>query len=171
MGLLFKTHYRSLVAFSAAITDDQDAARDIVQDAFAHLWERHRDLSQPHDQPVEHYLLRVVKFKSITYYKRHLRIQDLRRKYAEEQQELASCNPEIVAMKREVRMEVRELVSRCSQREQECLELKIDGDLTNAEIAEQLGITVKAVERAITSAYKRIRRNGQGWFHANHHGA
>ncbi len=50
------------------------------------------------------------------------------------------------------------IVSQFPRREAECLHLKYNFNLTTVQIGVRLGISVKSVERSITSAYKRLRQ-------------
>lgn len=58
----------------------------------------------------------------------------------------------------EINREVRQLVEKFPKRERECLLMKMDEGLSTEQIAERLNITEKAVERTVTSAYKRLRK-------------
>lgn len=157
VNLLAKHFWTKLVTISKSFTNDVNSARDIVQETFAHVWEQHKILSQDHAKTIDNYLVQVVRYKSITHFKKTIRLSDLRRKYVDEQP--SSDSPiETSIVKDEVIASIRAIIATFPKRERECLQLKIDHGLTNSEIARQMNVTPKAVERSITSAYKRLRK-------------
>lgn len=157
INLLATRYWSTLVAISKNFTNDGNVARDIVQDTFAHVWEKHKTLSQDHEKTIDNYLVQVVRYKSITYFKRNLKISDLKKKYSDDQP-TSSSSIESLIVKEEIIKSIRTLIATFPQRERQCLELKIDRELSNLEIANELKVTPKAVERSITSAYKRLRK-------------
>ena len=157
INLLVK-HYRdSLVNIARTFTNDVNLARDIVQETFAHVWEKHKSLSQDHEKTIDNYLVQVVRYKSISAFKKNLKISDLKQQYIKEQP-TSDESIDSRLIKAEIISTVRQLISTFPSKERQCLELKIDQELTNAQIAEKLNVSVKAVERSLTSAYKRLRR-------------
>ena len=58
----------------------------------------------------------------------------------------------------EISREIREIISTFPRREKECLLMKIDKEMTTEQIAVELNVSKKAVERSVTSANKRLRR-------------
>lgn len=57
----------------------------------------------------------------------------------------------------EITEEILQIIARFPKRERECLMMKIEEELHNEEIALRLGVGVKAVEKSLTSAKKRLR--------------
>jgi RNA polymerase sigma factor (sigma-70 family) len=158
LELLYEQFYRSLFNIARSLTQDIFAAEDILQETFMHVWENRKILGRHDERSIENYLVRVVKYKSITHYKQ-VRQQDQRKAlfvngYNHHLNELSA---EDKIIKAEVVEEIRSLISSFPRAERECLLLKIEGELTNPEIAEKLKVTVKAVERSLTSAQKRLR--------------
>lgn len=155
IDILYKKSFRRLVHYSETLTQNRQASIDIVQEAFIHVWEHREELSGPHRQSIQAYLVRLVKLKSMTEYTQRMSHEELLR--------LASSAPrnghsiEIDIIRGEIRAELRHVISTFSKREQECLLLKMDQELTPPQIALQLNISVKAVEKNLTSGNKRLR--------------
>lgn len=156
---LYRYYYEGLVVLSQKYVQHRPTAEDIVQETFVHVWENHKTLSQPNELPFYFYLARVVKNKSISQYKKAIRLQE---NYAQflngnrvpsvEQTVEAQINDQEIAER------IKAHIDTFPDREKECLTMKIDHLMTTREIAAELGITVKAVERSITSAHKRLRK-------------
>ena len=146
-----------LINYSVTFTHDSDVSEDIVQETFNHVWEKNDVLSQEHQSPIEAYLFRVVKYKSITYYKSvtgdDTNIDSLT---------LSSLVPiapstEQLIIERDYFDSIRSAIATFPRREKQCLLLQVDAELTTAEIAQMLDVSVKAVQRSLTCAYKRLR--------------
>lgn len=157
IAVLYDSYFHSLVSISKKFTHHHEASVDIVQDAIIHVWEKHKRLGSHHDHSIQHYLVKVVRNKSISYYYENLRTEEgIRHLYGNSMDQIE--NPiEANMIRTEIRMEIRNLIATFPRRERECLLMKIDGELTQVQIADRLNITQKAVERSITSAYKRLR--------------
>ena len=158
LELLYEQFYRSLFNIARSLTQDIFAAEDILQETFMHVWENRKILGRHDGRSIENYLVRVVKYKSITHYKQ-VRQQDQRKALFinGHNHHLNELSAEDKIIKAEVVEEIRTLISSFPRAERECLLLKIEGELTNPEIAEKLKVTIKAVERSLTSAQKRLR--------------
>lgn len=157
--ILYEHYYRSLIGIARSLTHDDNAAEDIVQETFVHVWEHHRRLGQPHDQSIEHYLVRVVRNKSVTHYKRVRHLHEQKIKFLYGQHVHVNDVPmEARLIRSETSQEIRAIILTFPRRERECLFLKLDEDLTVDQIAVRLAVSRKAVERSITSANKRLRR-------------
>lgn len=156
--LLYNNHYNSLVNISKKFTRDKDASVDIVQEVLIHVWERYQLLSQHHDQSIEHYLVRVVKNRSITYFKASVRLEDSLKKLNGSSINDCERSAESRIIEQEVFEEIRHIITTFPKREKECLQMKIEDDMTTSQIAAKLNISGKAVERSLTSANKRLRK-------------
>ncbi len=156
---LYKFYYHSLLTISIKYTRNQKASEDIVQETFVLVWEKHKWLGQHNEKSIEHYLVRVVKFKSITYYKKNHRLEENKIKY-KNGNTIASIEQsvEIDLIESEIYLELRNTIASFPKREQECLFMKIDDEMTNEQIAASLKVSIKAVERSLTSGRKRLRK-------------
>lgn len=152
---LYNEHYQSLVAFSNRLSHDQKASEDIVQDAFLNVWENHVRLSEHHSTSIQFYLVKLVKNRSINFYKRSQRIRAVT--LALEQLQ-ASANTLDHIIQKETSTLIRRLIQRFPKREQQCLLLQLDQQMSYEQIAQELNVSVKSVERSITSARKRLKR-------------
>jgi RNA polymerase sigma-70 factor (ECF subfamily) len=161
--ILYGFYYKSLGSIARSLTRDSVVAEDIIQETFLAVMRNSRQLSKSHERSIEHYLVRVVRNLSVSYYKRKklLRFEDM----AVSTRELADAPMEGGVSQADTIQFVRRAVRTFPKRERECLMMKIDGNVSPDEIASRLNISRKSVERSLTSAIKRLqnsnlRRNG-----------
>jgi RNA polymerase sigma-19 factor, ECF subfamily len=156
--LLYDLYYTSLKRIAWKLTHDENASEDIVQEAFLHVWEHSKKLSEHHERSIEHYLVRIVKNRSISHFKKKkpFSLEDSKNApahhYAIEDESLETM------LKEEVIQEMRNIINTFPRRERECMLMRLDEELTPDEMANRLNITRKAVERSLTSAKKRLRK-------------
>jgi len=153
---LYETYYDSLYRVSLRHTNDQLASADIVQEALIHVWEKHRSLSNPHEHPIEYYLVRIVMNRSIS----HLRLMRNNKFHSLNGEEILGFEKprEDQLVQEEFSLELRRVISTFPKRERQCLLMRLDKEMSVAEMAKNLRISEKAVERSITSANKRLRK-------------
>lgn len=159
IAMLYNTYYTVLVGIAESLVHDRWAAEDIVQETFIHVWEQHLRLGRPDDRSIEHYLVRVVRNKSISWYKAGLRMDRYRsaimngHAFTDKEE---SAESRLIGM--EMSVEIRKVISTFPRRETECLLLRLDEELNAQQIADRLKVSRKAVERSLTSANKRLRK-------------
>ena len=160
--ILHQKFQRRLYGIAFYFTRDQQSSEDIVQETFIHVWENYLSLSEPHQVAIEFYLIRVTRNKSINHYHKATKLTLKISRYYKYTQSLKHIGNAIEQdiIKKELGEEVRTLLQGFPLRERQCLEFKVDEGLSNLEIAKRLNVSVKAVERSITSANKRLRRYG-----------
>jgi RNA polymerase sigma factor (sigma-70 family) len=155
--LLYQLFYRRLFNIALMFTRDQDAAWDIVQETFLLVWTNRKELTAGHEKSIEHYLVRIVRNKSITYFgrRRFIDIDDLGflNNYT------GTTHPiEETIIERELLTEMRAYILSFSLREQQCLLMKIDKEMSLDQIATELNISRKMVEKSQTNALKRLKK-------------
>jgi RNA polymerase sigma-70 factor (ECF subfamily) len=155
--LLFRKHSGNLEALARSFTHDSEAARDIVHDAILNLMENAVILSKNHETSLLYYLVRVVKFKAITHFKNSVRLTAIDETFLNFPSH--DGDVERTFFHEDLRRELRRLLLEFPPKEKECMLMKFDRNMTNEQIAAELGITVKAVERSVTSARKRLRKH------------
>ncbi len=156
--ILYDQYYKSLLNVAFNLTHDMDASKDIIQEAFAHVWKKSRELGNHHERSIQHYLVRIVRNKSVTYYNENVALGKRKIRLMNGHTfGLADKSIEARIIQVEIREEILEIIARFPKRERECLMMKIEEELHNEEIALRLGVGVKAVEKSLTSAKKRLR--------------
>jgi RNA polymerase sigma-70 factor (sigma-E family) len=148
---LYTAHYRSLVRLSTLLLHDMAAAEDVVQDAFVAMhgsWRRLRDT----DKAVA-YLRQAVVNRSRSRL-RHLKVVDKHAPTA-----LADApSAETGAMGAVQRDEVMAALRRLPHRQREVLVLRYYGDMSEAQIAEAMGISTGAVKSHASRGVAALRQ-------------
>lgn len=159
---IFLRYYESLCIYSYRYTKNTSVSEDIVQDVFAELWEKRNEID--YQDKVKSLFYKCVHDNTVNYLKSAdcTRI-DLLNHY-EENVELEDFVEDAVGGEQESLLDYQLLLSQV----QSCVEnlpeqcrkifkMSRDLNLSNKAIAEQLGISVKAVEKQITKALSEIR--------------
>jgi len=153
---VFRSHRAELVRVAAFILGDRGAAEDVVQDVFARVHER-ADLMNGDPR---HYLRSAV----INGCRTTLRRWRLIRRHAEQQGQQSACPPlttEEAALLDEDRRRVLTALASLPRRRREVLVLRYYLDMSEAEIADTLGIspgTVKSTAaRGLVALARQLR--------------
>src|SRR5690606_18793022 len=97
------------VAFE--LTHCREVSHDLVQDAFAHIWLNAKKLARHHERSILHYLVKVVRNKSISYYKERMVINKRMAKFQEEvAASTLSVSPEMEMISVETGQQIRNLI-------------------------------------------------------------
>lgn len=156
---LFRAHYQGLYAIAYQYVRSRALAEEVVQDAFLHLWTRRTDWSQARD--LKRYIAMAVRNRALDHLRRErLEVTWQQRALSDTDDGVlsqfareAGAAPDINDSVERVRAALRDL----PERTQRTIGLRMYRQLTNAEIAEVMGITVKAVERNISRAVHALR--------------
>ncbi len=154
--LLCDQYYNSLLGIAFGLTHDEDAAKDIVQDTFLYLWQNARRVGSYHERSIQHYLVKIVRNKAITHHKKTVHQSTRKMPFTDTSLLEEPVDSRIIQI--EATQEIMDAIARFPKRERECLTMKIQKALSNDEIAARLEVGIKAVERSLTSARKRLRK-------------
>lgn len=159
----YTKHKNTFIRFARSYTREIEVAEDIVCDAFADVWEILGKGEKIDSIPA--YTLGVIKFKCLNYL-RHQEIkyktdQDLKNLH-EAQNTLSINSLEAFDPSDYFSGEIEELVSKALQElsfeTRNVFDMSRNKQLSNKEIANQLGISLKGVEFHISKALKHLRK-------------
>jgi RNA polymerase sigma-70 factor (ECF subfamily) len=147
---LFREQFNSLSNLAYTVVRDTDEARDVVQQVFLNYWQRREVIKI--QGSAKGYFYRAVLNTALTRVNRAKRFapissaqtEKLAEEYAEEDNSQVHGH---------LHNAISELPPVCQQ----VFRLSRFSDLTNKEIAEEMSISVKAVEKHITKALKALR--------------
>jgi len=153
---LFKQYSKPLFYYAAKFVDDE-AARDIVQDIFTKLWSNQKITI---NQSVNSFLFTMVRNSCL----QHLEKQKVRNKYLEstklklQEEELQFYMHEKTSLiEQELENKLNEVLENLPERCRQIFMMSRFENKKNKEIADELDISVKAVEKQITRALATIR--------------
>ena len=156
---IFRAWYAPLVRATQAIVRDSAVAEELVQDAMLELWRRREQLDA--EGSPQAYLFRATRNRALNHL-RHLAVQ---RKNAAGLQadEARDADAPATIVARELEEAVREAIAALPPRCREVFEMSRVRGLKYAEIAEALGVTVKAVEANMGRALRLLRVSLAAW--------
>lgn len=160
---IYRSWYEQLVHFSNEYLVDIETSKNIVQNIFLRLWEKHTLVDA--DSNLKSYLYMATRNACLSHM-RHLRVEETYLKNA-------LINPEDFQLNYDALEElkidqidfseleglIRETIESLPERCREVFILSRYHDMKNKEIAEKLGISIKAVEAHITRALTKLRSN------------
>jgi RNA polymerase sigma-70 factor (ECF subfamily) len=160
--LLYHLYFPRLYSFSYKILKDSGLAKDVVQNVFIKIWETRSGFNFDHP---EAFMYQMVRNASLNYI-RHLKVVDnlklkVKDQYLGEELyyiDLVGNDPYIL-IEKELETRIQEVMESLPKR---CLTVfrlsRLEG-MKNLEIADRLGISIKAVEKQISKALQVYRHN------------
>jgi RNA polymerase sigma-70 factor (ECF subfamily) len=151
---LFRNHYIGLCRFANGYVKDQEAAKEIVQDAFVNLWEKRNtiDLSKP----VKSYLFTTVRNKCLNYLRDN-------KKFSSDLLALENLSNEGMfdqpdkLVESDIRSQIDRAIDELPEKCREIFKLSRYQHLKYQQIADQLHISVKTVETQMSKALQHMR--------------
>jgi len=150
---LFMTYYQPLCRFSLSFVKDENAAEDLVQDLFVHLWNNRAVMDITNS--VKAFLYTSVRNRSLNY----IKSQAARKRYetvhyenisSDAVEEVEDNMPEKLVL---IEKAINELPEKC----REIFVLSRHKNMKYHEIAEHLDLSPKTVENQMGIALKKIR--------------
>jgi RNA polymerase sigma-70 factor, ECF subfamily len=159
---LFKKLYPRLNDFAYKVVKNSDIAKDIVQDVFIKIWEKRKEVETIN---IEAFIFKAVKNQCLTHIK-HIKIVEnvnLKLSNISEVEELYRIdfvgNEPYLLIEKELQQQIERVINTLPEQCKNVFKLsRVDG-LKNREIAENLGINIKNVERHITRALVEFRNH------------
>jgi len=153
---LFHHHYRRLVSLAGLMVDDRETAEEVVQDAFEALYRHWPRLRDP--EAAVMYLNRSVANGSRSWVRRRM----TERAYVVPDAGTVT-SAETVGMDRSQRAELVEAVRQLPRRQREVVVLRYFLDLSEAQIADWLGVSTGAVKRHAFRANATLQKRMEAW--------
>ncbi len=149
--VLYEHYYEELYRFAWRRTRDQESSLDIIQDVFSKMWQNRSTLDET--QSIKSFLYRSVINQSIDLLRKksvrmHSPLEFVVEQASEEDNETEIAEKEALES----------ALEKLSDKQQQVLMMRHVEGFKNKEIADILGISVKAVEKRITGALKKLRK-------------
>jgi RNA polymerase sigma-70 factor (family 1) len=154
--LVFKDYYNSLCNYAHSIVEDLDEAEEMVQNTFLTLWENRLEINI--HTSVKSYLYQAVHNNCLN----RLKHEKVRQAYGKYKQQTAddlydSVSQQLIS--KELQLQIKDAIEALPDQCRRVFELSRFEYLTYAEIAEQLGISIKTVEKHMIKALKHMREH------------
>lgn len=152
--LLFREHFAPLTNLAYTVVKDKEVSKDVVQQVFLRLWQNRSETVIK--SSIKAYLYRAVVNTSLNHVnagKKFIPLDIQNTDSVTVCDDVTAKEESRSAIERKVHVAINELSPVC----QEVFRLSRYSDLTNKEIASELNISVKSVEKHITKALKILR--------------
>lgn len=163
--LMFRYYYAPLCSNAIRVVYSREAAEDIVSEVFEDFWERRCDTAIR--TTYKAYLYQAVRNKSLNYIQkssnRHIETNDLNEEILNKGFQVT---PEDIMNFHELTRNLERAIGVLPKQSRKAFQLhRLDGK-RYSEIAEEMNITVSAVERLISRSLKKLREvfNHEGGF-------
>ena len=156
---IFRQWYEPAVRSAARILRDTGVAEEISQDVFLELWRRREAL--PPDSSPGAYVLQSVRNRALNHL-RHLHVQQKSIVHIEALTEPAE-RADVGVQANELEAAAREAIAALPPRTREVFVLSRERGMRYSEIAEALGVSVKAVEANMSRALRIMRERLAPW--------
>lgn len=161
-GELYQTYKERFLRLAISYVKEESIAEDFVTDSFVSYWENRHKL--PEGANIHAYILVSLKNECLTYLNRLRKEQEIVDHLRSQQEweldfqisSLEACNPQEI-FSEEVQQLVNKAIESLPTKTKEVFLLSRMEYLTNREISERLGVSIKAVEFHITKALKVMR--------------
>lgn len=154
---LFREHYQPLCRFAARLVDDASQAEDLVQSVFTTLWANRAAWTVERSERA--YLFTAVRNAAFNH-RRHRSVRlDWERAaaHAALADRPAAPDPDAILARKEMADELARALATLPARCRMVMELRWRDQLSYAEIAEVMGISVKGVENQLARGLDRVR--------------
>ncbi|MBI9059528.1 RNA polymerase sigma-70 factor [Labilibaculum sp. DW002] len=150
--LLFDKYFDSIRNYIYYRSGDEELATDIAQDSFMKLWEKHLDFEE---KPLRSLLYKISNDLFISKYRREKVAQKYLAKLAPS---VNNHSPEDELAYKELQTKYETALKNLSEKQRVVFLMSRMEGLKYQEIADQLELSVKAVEKRMTSALSFLRK-------------
>lgn len=149
---IFRKYIKALCAQATAYVNDTDKAQSLVQDCFVKLWVNRKEAGKIKNLPA--YLTYMVRNQCIDYIRKTKSLQTL---HENAKEDTTTNNSEDLLLSHDFEEKLVEALASLPERSRMAFEYSRFENKKYTEIAEEMGITTKAVEALISRALKTLR--------------
>jgi RNA polymerase sigma-70 factor (ECF subfamily) len=151
---IFRTYYERLCNYANTILNDMDEAEEMVQNAFLVVWEKHESLDI--HTSMKSYLYRAVHNSCLNRVK-HFKVRQVHGEAIKHQTDILCDDASEDLVGKELEGVINQAIDELPQQCRMVFRMSRFENLSYAEIAEQLNISVKTVENHMVKALKTLR--------------
>lgn len=147
---LFKDNYPRMYRLAYAMVEEAEDARDVVSQVFAQMWQKQPVVAEG---AVVSYLLQATHNQAL-----YVLRQRERRRTVEEELRQQRPDRESPQHKELISELHRVIETQLTEQDRRVLQLHFDQEMTYGEAAQQLGISISAVNKHITQSLHKLRK-------------
>ena len=149
---LFKDHYNGLYYFAYSIVNDDELAKDLVNDSFEEIWNRRKKLDISYS--LKSFLYRVVKNRCLN----QLKKQEVEQKYFDRAKH-APADTDEYRDNELVMEEIMKAIEKLPEKGRNVFKKCFIENLSYKEAAEELDVSVNTIKTHVSHALKRLRKD------------
>ena len=150
---LFEQYFGQVRSYVFFRSGNTEVATDIAQETFLKVWEK-RNSIQP--DRIKGLLFKIANDLFVSHYRKEKRSFEFFKNYELDEH---SCSPEEVMAFRQLKTSYREALSLMPEKQRTVFLMSRVENMKYTEIAEMVGISIKAVEKRMTKALDYLRTN------------
>lgn len=154
---LFDRHAKPLYRQAASYIKDTMDAEELVMDLFFHLWQKRAHLQPGAGNNVRAYLMRAMRNRIINYRQKHT-LTTTSIDFLEEDKLVESRQADYGVISRDMDSLYRSKLETLSPQRRNVFRLSREENLSYAEIAQQMNLSVNTVENYMVSALNALRK-------------
>ena len=149
---LFHQYYAPLCLFACKYLNDEENAKELVQDFFVKVWSRRKSIHV--ETSVKQYFFQSIKNQCLNLIKH----QNIRSRYFQKLKEdhIRNHNPDPYFLEVGLQKKIEQSIALLPEKRREIFKLSREKGLKYREIADQLDISVKTVEAQMGQALKQL---------------
>lgn len=149
---LYHRYAKDLYRYARRNVPFKEDCEEMIQDIFTSLWERREKLFI---SSLHHYLFSAMRNRII----RYMQHNAVKKKYADHYRLFESMYEYVMEEKstENIRKVIEEIIAELPDRCREAFQLRLNENLSNAQIAERMNVTKKTVELYMSRAFGHIR--------------
>lgn len=151
---LVNTYHKELFVYALSLTSNHFSSQDIVQNVFLKTWEFRKKLNPSHS--IKNFLFKSTYNEFVSKYNKNKSISRLEKIFIKNLNNIVDDENEDILREKIslVNSEIKKLPPKCKK----IFILSKKEGLSNSEIANYLGISIKSVEAHITKGFSLIRK-------------
>jgi RNA polymerase sigma factor (sigma-70 family) len=155
-AFIYRKYFFILFSYGKKLNQDHELVKDCIQELFIKIWNNRENLSET--TAIKYYLFTALKRKLLDV----MRKPNLEVQIQENDETFAVVDLEDYAGQEATspqKEDVLKALNRLSSHQQKILDLKFQKNLSNKEIADELGIGIQSVYNAVFKALRSIRKH------------
>ena len=153
---VFVAYSEKLFLFTCSYLKDTAEAEEIVQDVFLRIWEMREEIDE--NRSFKSFLYTMAVNKVLNYLK-HQVVRQKYEKYLVNFNHDFSASPDAAVHFAELRDKIAGLMEKMPEQQCNVFKMSREDGLSNGEIAEKLGLSIRTVENQIYRASKFLKEN------------